>query len=128
MILFELVLVKHKNGKVWKCQSHLRAIITTKSERSLQTVQGLYCLVEFGQVTLPLIREYKTMVKMVFFAQIFVKQWSSGTKTSEFWLEMISIYLTLVWFEVLYKDPDSRNNVNFSGESSLSMFQTLSLS
>ena len=29
---------------------------------------------------------------------------------------MISIYLTLVWFEVLYKDPDSRNNEIFSGE------------
>ena len=29
---------------------------------------------------------------------------------------MISIYLTLVWFEVLYKDHDSRNNWNFSGE------------
>ena len=26
---------------------------------------------------------------------------------------MISIYLTLVWFEVLYKDPDSRNNEIF---------------
>ena len=28
-------------------------------------------------------------------------------------LEMISIYLTLVWFEDLYKDPDSRNNEIF---------------
>ena len=26
---------------------------------------------------------------------------------------MISIYLTLVWFEVLYKDPDSTNNEIF---------------
>ena len=31
-----------------------------------------------------------------------------GTKTK---LEMIS--LDLVWFEVLYKDPDSRNNEIF---------------
>ena len=35
-----------------------------------------------------------------------------GTKQGD-WLEMITIYLTLVWFEVLYKDPDSRNNENF---------------
>ena len=26
---------------------------------------------------------------------------------------MISIYLTLVWFEVFYKDPDSRNSEIF---------------
>ena len=49
---------------------------------------------------------------MVFFAQIFVKQWSWVLKQGD-WLEMISIYLTLVWFEVLYKDPDSRNNEIF---------------
>ena len=49
---------------------------------------------------------------MVFFAQIFVKQWSWVLKEGD-WLEMISIYLTLVWFEVLYKDPDSRNNEIF---------------
>ena len=49
---------------------------------------------------------------MVFFAQIFVKQWSWILKQGD-WLEMISIYLTLVWFEVLYKDPDSRNNEIF---------------
>ena len=35
-----------------------------------------------------------------------------GTKPGD-WLEMISIYLTLVRFEVLYKDPDSRNNEIF---------------
>ena len=52
---------------------------------------------------------------MVFFAQIVVKQWSWVLKQGD-WLEMISIYLTLVWFEVLYKDPDSRNNEIFSGE------------
>ena len=45
---------------------------------------------------------------MVFFSQIFVKQWSWVRKQGD-WLEMISIYLTLVWFEVLYKDPDYRN-------------------
>ena len=39
---------------------------------------------------------------MVFFAQIFVKQWSWLLKQGD-WLEMIPIYLTLVWFEVLYK-------------------------
>ena len=49
---------------------------------------------------------------MVFFAQIFVNQWSWVLKQGD-WLEMISIYLTLVWFEVLYKDPDSRNNEIF---------------
>ena len=49
---------------------------------------------------------------MVFFAQIFVKQWSWVLKQGD-WLEMISIYLTLVWFEVLYTDPDSRNNEIF---------------
>ena len=49
---------------------------------------------------------------MVFFAQIVVKQWSWVLKQGD-WLEMISIYLTLVWFEVLYKDPDSRNNEIF---------------
>ena len=54
------------------------------------------------------------MVKMVFFAQIVVKQWSWVLKQGD-WLEMISIYLTLVWFEVLYKDPDSRNNEIFKG-------------
>ena len=52
------------------------------------------------------------MVKVVFFAQIVVKQWSWVLKQGD-WLEMISIYLTLVWFEVLYKDPDSRNNEIF---------------
>ena len=57
-------------------------------------------------------REYKTMVEMVVFAQIFVKQWSWVLKQGD-WLEMISIYLTLMWFEVLYKDPDSRNNEIF---------------
>ena len=57
-------------------------------------------------------REYKTMVKMVFFAQNVVKQWSWVLKQGD-WLEMISIYLTLVWLEVLYKDPDSRNNEIF---------------
>ena len=46
---------------------------------------------------------------MVVFAQIFVKQWSWVLKQAD-WLEMISIYLTLVCFEGLYKDPDSRNN------------------
>ena len=46
---------------------------------------------------------------MVVFAQIFVKQWSWVLKQGD-WLEMISIYLNLVWFEVLYIDPDSRNN------------------
>ena len=49
---------------------------------------------------------------MVFFAQIVVKQWSWVLKQGD-WLEMISIYLTLVWFEVLYKDRDSRNNEIF---------------
>ena len=49
---------------------------------------------------------------MVVFAQIFVKQWSWVLKQGD-WLEMISIYLTLVWFEGLYKDPDSRNNEIF---------------
>ena len=49
---------------------------------------------------------------MVSFAQIGVKQWSWVLKQGE-WLEMISIYLTLVWFEVLYEDPDSRNNEIF---------------
>ena len=52
------------------------------------------------------------MVKIVDFAQIFVKQWSWVLKQAG-WLEMISIYLTLVWFEGLYKDPDSRNNEIF---------------
>ena len=32
---------------------------------------------------------------------------------------MISIYLTLVWFEVLYKDPDSRNNEIFQANITL---------
>ena len=49
---------------------------------------------------------------MVVFAQIFVKQWSWVLKQGD-WLEMISIYLTLVWFEVLYEDPDSRKNEIF---------------
>ena len=49
---------------------------------------------------------------MVFFAQIFVKQCSWVLKQGD-WLEMFSIYLTLVWLEVLYKDPDSRNNEIF---------------
>ena len=52
------------------------------------------------------------MVKIVVFAQIFVKQWSWVLKQGG-WLEMISIYLTLVWFEGCYKDPDSRNNEIF---------------
>ena len=46
---------------------------------------------------------------MVVFAQIFVKQWSWVLRQRG-WLEMTSIYLTLVWFEGLFKDPDSRNN------------------
>ena len=46
---------------------------------------------------------------MVVFAQIFVKQWSWVLQQGD-WLKMISIYLTVVWFEGLYKDPDSRNN------------------
>ena len=33
--------------------------LTPLNRRSLQTVQGLYCLVEFGQVTLPLIESIK---------------------------------------------------------------------
>ena len=41
-----------------------------------------------------------------------LKQWSWVLKQGD-WLEMISIYLTLVWFEVLYQDPDSRNNEIF---------------
>ena len=49
---------------------------------------------------------------MVVFAQIFVKQWSWVLKQGD-WLEMISIYLTLVWFEGLYEDPDSINNEIF---------------
>ena len=49
---------------------------------------------------------------MVVFARIFVKQWSWVLKQGD-WLEMISIYLTLVQFEGLYKDPDSRNNEIF---------------
>ena len=49
---------------------------------------------------------------MVVFAQIFVKQWSWESKQGD-WLEMISIYLTLVWFEGIYKDPGSRNNKIF---------------
>ena len=49
---------------------------------------------------------------MIVFAQIFVKQWSWVLKQGD-WLEIISIYLNLVWFEVLYKDRDSRNNEIF---------------
>ena len=49
---------------------------------------------------------------MVVFAQIFVKQWSWVLKQGD-WLEMIFIYLTLVCFEGLYKDHDSRNNEIF---------------
>ena len=49
---------------------------------------------------------------MVFSVQIFVKQWSWVLKQGD-WLEMISIYLTLVWFEVLYKDLDFRKNEIF---------------
>ena len=49
---------------------------------------------------------------MVIFAQIFVKQWSRVLKQGDR-LETISIYLTLVSFEGLYKDPDSRNNKIF---------------
>ena len=49
---------------------------------------------------------------MVFFAQIFVKQWSWVLKQAD-WLEMISIYLTLVWFEGLYKNPNSKSDEIF---------------
>ena len=52
------------------------------------------------------------MVNVVFFDQMVVKQWSWVLKQGD-WLEMISIYMTLVWFEALYKDPDSRNNEHF---------------
>ena len=60
---------------------------------------------------------------MVVFAQIFVKQWSWVLKQGD-WLEMISINLTLVWFEVRYKDPDSRNNEIF--QANITSVQTLS--
>ena len=49
---------------------------------------------------------------MVVFAQIFVKPWS-WVRKQRGWLEMTPIYLTLVWFEGLFKDPDSRNNSVF---------------
>ena len=45
---------------------------------------------------------YKTIVKIVVLAQIFVKPWSWVLKRRG-WLEITSIYLTLVWSEVLFK-------------------------
>ena len=65
------------------------------------------------------------MAKMVAFAQIFVKQWSWVLKQGLGWLEMIFIYLILVWFEGLYKDPDSRNNDIFQANITYTV-QTLS--
>ena len=45
-------------------------------------------------------REYKTIIKMMVFAQTFFKPWYWVLKQRG-WLEMTSIYLTLVWFKGL---------------------------
>ena len=60
-------------------------------------------------------QEYKTIVKIVFFAQILVKSWSWVLKQRG-WLEMTFIYLTSVWFGGLFKDPGSRNNENLQAK------------
>ena len=97
--------------------------LTSLNRRSLQTAQGLYsCWIWPGYPALNL--GYKTMVKMVVFAQIFVKQWS-GVLKQRGWLEMTSIYLTLVWFEGLFKDPDSRNNGMVKAKANITELQNL---
>ena len=59
---------KNSSGVIWGHRGQ-KVIFTKKASspsgltplnrRSLQTVQGLYCLVEFGQITLPLIENIK---------------------------------------------------------------------
>ena len=65
-----ITMITEKKLKSTKLTLSTTEGLTPLNRRSLQTVQGLYCLVEFGQVTLPLIESIKQWQRWCFLLKL----------------------------------------------------------